>query len=167
MGPRTRSALLWCGLFLMVPATGSCGGEITAVTLGNGRQASFERFRDEVQPALQAQLVDGDMEAGVGLRDCTAIFCHGSDNGVGAAEDPTPLRLVANPDEAQIIENFRQATTRINLDDPEGSVFLTDPLTTTPHGGLKNFRDTNDCCYLIVLNWIKDEPAPECTCPSP
>lgn len=140
----------------------SCGGEITAVTLGEGKQASFERFRDEVQPVLQAPVSEGDRAAGVGFRDCTAAFCHGSVNGVGGTP---PLRILANPDDADLIENFRQVTSRLDNNNPEGSIFLTDPLTITPHGGQKNFRDEQDCCYLIVLNWMKDEPAPECTCP--
>lgn len=158
MRRRVHSALMLGGLALAA-CLGSCGGEITTVSLGAQREASFERFRDEVQPVLQAPTTPEDAAAGVLLRDCTsAAGCHGANNGAGG------LRLVADPDEAEIIENFRQATSRIDLGSPAESLLLTDPLTVTPHFP-QSFIDENDCCYQIVLAWIEDSPSPGCTCP--
>ena len=143
----------------------SCGGEVTELNLGGERQIDFDRYREEIQPVLEADLGPGDAEAGIGLRSCVEPFCHGGVNGVGGVP---PLRIVKNPDDAALVENFRQVTSRIDAVDGAASILLTDPLNEgdpAPHGGGKNFNGTGDCCYQLVLAWINDEDKPGCACP--
>ena len=155
------SGLLVSGLCL---ALLSCGGEITVLTLGNDKQASFERYRDEVQPVFQALTGPNDLAQGVARRSCAEVFCHGSDNGVGSEGGP-PLRIVKDPNDAELVENFRQAVSRIDLNNPESSLLITDPVGDTAHVGGLNFINKDDCCYKIVLAWIQDVDGPLCDCP--
>lgn len=144
---------------------------------------SLQRFREEVQPAFDAQ--------GCG---------RGPDEERGIAGCHTPrqggLRLVHQPGADEVILNYRDVMPLVNLSDPAASLLLKAPLLGPLHnppppgdaGGATppadpadagvpeetagrvdhpdyagRFTTEQDCCYCKVLLWIcEGRDTPEC-----
>lgn len=86
---------------------------------------------------------------------CSASGCHDNVSGSGGG-----LKLVPNPGTpADLQANFLRARTFGNLNAPDQSKLLLEPLTgqsaiSGTHTGGDIFPGTNDACYRVVRDWI-------------
>lgn len=156
---------VWVGVGALAALAG-CGGEITAVELGNQQESSFDRYKAEIQPILEMEdVLPGDPPAPFS-RNCAASYCHGRPGGFGM------LEVLPDPDNDQLIKNLQSVQNLVDPDDPEASLLLTDPLYgpgPNENGSShfpKCFVDENDCCYRTLVAWIGNQPKPtDCACP--
>ena len=145
-------------LALALLLASGCGGEVTSLEYDERQEASFERFRDEVQPALTT-----DDPSGALSRNCAVEGCHAASVG--------GLRLIDSGADEDVNANFQQVAAKLVSCDmgdpawPDSCVLLSDPLTGSPDHPVRSFSGTDDCCYRIVRAWMTDEANPGCACP--
>ncbi|MBD3673644.1 MAG: DUF1549 domain-containing protein, partial [Planctomycetaceae bacterium] len=122
------------------------GQELTVpVTVSNSRDQSNVKFIKHVAPLLS--------KAG-----CNMGACHASQYGKGGFK-LSVFGFEPGEDHAMIVRDRQQR--RVNLLNPEESLFLQKPTMAVPHGGAQRLkRGSPD--YRMLLSWLQaGAPAPE------
>lgn len=143
-----RNALFIAVLLLALAACNdSVDNEPVAATGGTLCVADFEQC---VNPIFDAVITGS-----TGQTTCAGSGCHEVGTGSGGA-----FKVFANaqPGSPEILSNFFAAKGFANLDDPDKSKVLLEPLQgefsiSGTHTGGDIFPDTADACYQTVFQW--------------
>lgn len=136
---------------LVVLALNGCDDDVSVEPVAaSGSTLCVADFEQCVNPIFDA-LINGR----TGQSTCAASGCHDVDTGSGGAFKVFPD---AEPGSPEIMSNFFAAKGFVNLDDPDQSKLLLEPLQgvfsiSGTHTGGDIFPDTADACYGAIHEW--------------
>ncbi len=110
-----------------------------------------------------ATCIDPILQGNIQGATCAASSCHATGGNGGGFK----LNVGAAPGSPEMLANYYSAKGFANLNDPDQSKLLLEPLQgsfgiTGSHGGGTIFRSTTDPCFQTIRSWIAnrvDDPA--------
>jgi hypothetical protein len=139
-------------IFLAAALLWGCGGDIeNQPAAATGGTLCVADFAQCVNPVFDA-VINGR----TGPTTCSASGCHDVGAGSGGAFKIFPG---AEPGSVEMLANFFAAKAFSNLDNPDQSKLLLEPLQgvfsiTGTHTGGDIFPSELDPCYIAIRNWI-------------
>lgn len=157
----------WQVLAVVISVIGLAACEPVDKIQGNqavaGKTLCLSDYEQCVDPIFHTQLT-----AENGAITCSSAGCHDVAAGSGGG-----FKLFQSPltGSAEMLANFFTARSFANLNQTDNSKLVLEPLTGTfsvtgSHTGGNIYIDSNDTCYLTVLEWmnkqVDDENSPSC-----
>ncbi len=140
-------------LAFLLFVTGCKEVEVTEASSDN-RTLCYADFEQCISPILDAQL-----SGRAGPATCASSGCHDQAAGSGGA-----FKIFSQPapSSAEMLANYFAARAFANLDDPDQSKLLLEPLQgvssiTGTHTGGDIFPSTGDACYVAIHDWISNQ----------
>lgn len=159
-----RRGYLGGAWLLAVLGLTGCGETVDPQPLqASGSTLCYVDYQTCINPILDAAIVGR-----TGSATCSSSGCHALGVGSGGA---FKINALAPPDSEEMLANFFASKAFANLDSPDDSKLLLEPLqgsasVTGTHTGGDIFPSTGDVCYQTIRTWIsqrvEDEYAETC-----